>query len=206
MFDETMLDALRTRVREGMSEKRFFHTAEVEKMVARLGALYIPEKVSMLRAAALLHDITKEFSAEKHGNILSNAGITVTKQDTLTPKTLHARTAAIMIPAAFEEFADEELLRAVRYHTTGRADMTLPEKLLYLADYIDESRKFPDCVVLRNLFWKAEPEKMTMDERLCHLNKVMVKSFDMTIAGLLADGVIISEDTFAARNFLLLEV
>lgn len=203
MFDEKQLTALRQRVTGEMSQKRFFHTAEVEKMVERLGALYCPNDIPMLRAAALLHDVTKEYSAEKQIKILLDFGINVSKQDILTPKTFHARTAALLIPSLYAEFADPALISAVRYHTTGRADMTLAEKLLYLADYIDESRTFPDCVRLREMFFGKNPEEMGEEERLSHLDRVLVASFDMTVAGLLADGAIISEDTVAARNFLL---
>ena len=204
MFDEKQLTALRESVAATMSPKRFFHTACVEKMAERLGALYCPEQIPMLRAAALLHDVTKEYSAERQLQILADFGIIVTKQDTLTPKTLHARTAALLIPVEYAEFSDPALLLAVRYHTTGRADMTVPEKLIYLADYIDDSRVFPDCVMLREMFFGKEPEKMEMTERLMHLDRVLIASFDMTIGGLLEKGAIVSEDTFAARNFLLL--
>ena len=65
MITEQMLDTLRQRVSEGMSPKRFNHTAEVEKMAAYLGELYAPDKVDVLRAAALLHDVTKEYSTDR---------------------------------------------------------------------------------------------------------------------------------------------
>ena len=51
-----------------------------------------------------------------------------------------------------------ELVSAVRYHTTGRADMTIAEKIIYLADFIDMSRKFEDCVVLRDYFFDFDFE------------------------------------------------
>ena len=60
MITEKMLDALRESVMARMSPKRFRHTAEVEKRAERLGEIYAPEKKITLRAAALLHDITKE--------------------------------------------------------------------------------------------------------------------------------------------------
>ena len=60
MIIEDQLSALREKISSGMSAKRFRHTAEVEKMVIRLGELYAPDKISERRAAALLHDITKE--------------------------------------------------------------------------------------------------------------------------------------------------
>ena len=202
-FDETALDRLRESVSEGMSEKRFRHTAAVEKMAARLGELYAPDKIDILRAAALLHDITKEYSSEKQLQICREFGIIISKQDILTPKTFHAKTAAALIPTRYPEFADPEVISAVRWHTTGRADMSLLEKIVYLADYIDESRTFPDCVALRNLFWDAAPQSMSPEEREAHLDRVLIRSFDMTLAGLIEEGAPVSEDTFSARNSLI---
>ena len=204
-FEESALDSLRAAVSGEMSEKRFRHTAEVEKMAARLGRLYAPDKVDVLRAAALLHDITKEYSTERQLQICYEQGIRISKQDILTPKTFHAKTAAALIPTLYPEFADDEVISAVRWHTTGRADMGFLEKIIYLADYIDESRTFPDCVTLRDMFWGAKPEEMSPEERLVHLDCVLLRSFDMTLAALIADGAPISEDTFAARNALIVE-
>ena len=204
-FTEEQLAKLRKAVETSMSEKRFRHTAEVEKMAARLGALYVPDKIDILRAAALLHDITKEYPTERQVQICEQFGIRISKQDILTPKTFHAKTAAALIPEAYPEFADDEVVTAVRWHTTGRANMSLLEKIVYLADYIDDSRNFPDCVVLREMFWSAEPENMTAEERLAHLNRVLIRSFDMTLTGLIAESAPVSSATFAARNYLIIE-
>lgn len=201
---EEMLDQLRERVRSSMSEKRFRHTAEVEKMAARLGALYAPEQIPMLRAAALLHDLTKEYSPDRQLMLCAQQGIPLTKEDVHAPKTLHARTAAALIPEEFPELASEELIGCVRWHTTGRRDMTLCEQLLYLADYIDLSRTFEDCVKLRAFFFGADPEQMTAEERLVHLRRTLILSFDMTVTGLLAEGLPISPDTVDARNQLVI--
>ena len=202
-FSEEMLASLYERVKGRMSEKRFFHTAEVEKMAARLGELYCPDKIDVLRAAALLHDVTKERTSEEHVAILECHGITVTPDELLAPKTLHAKSAAALAPDEYPEFATDEVVSCVRWHTTGRADMTLTEKLIYLADYIDMSRKFDDCVRLREFFFSALPEKMGMDERLVHLDKTLVQSFDMTMAGLIEKGAVISMDTICVRNELI---
>ena len=174
-------------------------------MAARLGALYVPDKIDILRAAALLHDITKEYPTERQVQICEQFGIRISKQDILTPKTFHAKTAAALSPEAYPEFADDEVVTAVRWHTTGRANMSLLEKIVYLADYIDDSRNFPDCVVLREMFWSAEPENMTAEERLAHLNRVLIRSFDMTLTGLIAESAPVSSATFAARNYLIIE-
>lgn len=196
---------MRERVTADMSPKRARHTLAVEDMAARLAALYCPEKEQILRVAALLHDVTKEWPTEKHVAFLQANGIEVTSMDTAAPKTLHARTAAVLIPAAYPAYADAEVVSAVRWHTTGREGMTLIEKIVYLADYIDDSRTFPDCVKLRSAFWDADPEGMSPADREAHLTSVLVLSFDMTIGGLLEDGAPISPDTFCARNSLILQ-
>lgn len=203
MITEAMLDGLRTEVSAHMSEKRFRHTAEVEKMVARLGALYAPEKLPMLRAAALLHDITKEYSSDRQLMICAQKGLCVSRADLYAPKTFHAGTAAALIPERYPAFADEELISCVRWHTTGRRGMTLCEKLVYLADYIDLSRTFEDCVTLRNYFFDRKPEIMDERERLAHLRDTLILSFDMTVRSLLTEGAPISPDTLEARNELI---
>ena len=114
MITEDMLDALRADMAGQMSEKRFRHTAEVEKMVARLALLYVPQKEKILRAAALLHDLTKEYSTDEQLRLCAIHGIELTENDLGAPKTFHARTAAAEIPCRYPSFADEALLRCVR--------------------------------------------------------------------------------------------
>ena len=205
MFTKERLDALYWAVKESMSEKRFRHTAAVADMAVRLSELFAPDKKEILRAAGLLHDITKEYSTEKQLQILKDFGIMVTDADILTPKTLHARTAALLIGRLYPEFSDPEIISAVRYHTTGRAGMTVTEKIVYFADYIDDTRTFPDCVMLRESFWGADPARMNEKDRQEHFRKLLVLSFDKTIEALMAEGKLISEDTLAARNHLILE-
>lgn len=202
---ETMLDALRERVGGMMSEKRYVHTCAVERMAARLGELYCPDLIPELRAAALLHDITKEETFENQLQLCKKFDIILEPTARLTPKTLHAQTAAALIPADFPEFATETVVRAVRWHTTGCHGMHIADKLLYLADYIDDSRSFADCVRLREIFWGAAPAAMDETARLSHLRDVLILSFDMTIRGLLEDGIPIGHHSVAARDDLLLE-
>lgn len=204
-WGEKELSALRLSATKGMSAKRMIHTIEVEKMITRLCALFCPEETNMLRAAALLHDITKEYKLPEQLDICDRLGVARTRGDELAPKCFHAVTAAALIPERFPEFALPTVVDAVRWHTTGHAGMTLTEKLIYLADYIDESRTFPDCVTLRTMFWGQSPEDMTMPERLTLLRTVLITSYDMTMTGLIADGTPISPDTILARNELLYE-
>ena len=203
IITEEMLTELRSSVANSLSERRYKHTLEVEKMAARLAEIYCPDKLPDLRAAALLHDITKEYDNKVHISILSKPGIGFTKEEYLAPKTFHARTAALLIPEIYPEFADDDVIAAVRWHTTGRAGMSIAEKVLYLADYIDMSRNFEDCVKLRDYFFSKNIEDMSEEERLLHLDRTLLMSFDMTVRGLLAEGTVINKDTINARNTLI---
>ena len=204
-IDETALEQLRNAVKESMSPKRFVHTAAVEEMVERLCQLYCPQHTMQLRAAALLHDITKEISTEQQVALCKKYQLPVTPEDLCAPKTFHARTAAAIIPDAYPAFADPLIVSAIRWHTTGREDMTLPEKLLYLADYIDESRTFENCVLLRRFFWDANPREMNDEERMELLQATMLLSYRMTVEDLLTEGAPIAVDTVKARNQLIVE-
>ena len=201
---ESMLDDLRGHIASQMSPKRLRHTLAVEDMVARLCALFCPEETMKLRAAALLHDITKELDTEAQIALCQKFELPVSQADRLSPKTFHARTAAALIAAEYPTFADSTIVDAVRWHTTGRVGMTLTEQLLYLADYIDASRTFHSCVVLRRYFWGAVPEKMTAEDRLRLLRETLSFSFDLTMRDLLDDGALIAKETVEARNELRL--
>lgn len=199
-YTEEQIDLLRSSVKETMSSRRFEHTLGVEKMAAKLASIYCPDNESTLRAAALLHDVTKEISTGEQIEIFRQHGMKPTREEFDCPATLHSVTAALVIPERYPEFADEMIINAVKYHTMGRENMTLAEKIIYLADYIDETRTYGDCVALRNEFFDAEPEKMSKKEQLDHLGRVILHSFEITIADLTKRGKVISSCTIKAKN------
>jgi nicotinate-nucleotide adenylyltransferase len=201
-----MLEKLREQVMREISPKRFRHTLAVEEMIVRLCALYCPEYTEQMRAAAILHDLTKEKSVEEQVALCAVLGLSVTEEDKQTPKLFHARTAAALICTRFSEYDDPIITEAIRWHTTGHAGMSLTEKLLYLADYIDESRSFENCVLLRRYFFGAYPERMDAREREELLRKTLILSYDMTIRDLLSEGRSVARDTVDARNELILSI
>ena len=203
-LSERALERLRQCVCATMSQKRFAHTLGTEQTVAEMAALYCPEKTALLRAAALLHDVTKEYSESQTKEVLAREGVKLRPDEKASPQIWHAITAALEIPHLYPDLADAELLSCVRWHTTGREGMTLTEQLLYLADYIDMSRTFHSCVVLRRYFWGAEPENMDAEARLCLLRQTLAFSFDLTMRDLLDDGALIARETVDARNELML--
>ena len=181
------IEKLRARVAHRLSEKRMKHVLAVEDMAFRLGLLFFfndEESLILLRAAALLHDVTKELTDEEQLAILEAHSVTPLPEDLASMPTIHALTAAVIIPEEFPEFADPRLIDAVRYHTTGREDMSLIEKIIFLADYIDETRTYDSCVKLRKDFFAAEPQNMSEQERVELLDRAAVTSIENTLSHL----------------------
>ncbi len=200
---EQLLSELREKIRSYMSPKRFKHTCGVEREITALSAVYAPEDEYTLRVAALLHDITKKLSHDEQLELCDQFDIPYTEEEKLMPKTFHSRTAAVIIRRDFSSFADDAVLLAIRFHTTGRADMTIGEKLLYLADYIEDTRTFEDCVELRKYFYTGLDKANDANAREALLYDTLILSFDMTIRGLIDDHTPIHTDTVAARNSLI---
>lgn len=193
-------DCISDAVKGLTNEKRFLHTQGVEKEALKLAMIFIPQKAEKLRLAGILHDITKNFTTEKHLQLCEKYGISVDVNN-LVPKLLHSKTGCEYARRLFgDELVDNEVYNGIYYHTTGRKNMTLFEAIIYLADYIEEGRTFEDCVYLRNYFY-SELEKQ--EDKLEVLRKTMVLSFDLTIAGLIKEGKPIDSDTIDARNYFL---
>ncbi len=196
-----MMEQLKKSIAVYMTGKRLLHTLAVERECRNLSEIYDLDKpnAERLSVAALLHDITKDMKTENQIILCERYGIPVREEDRLSPKTFHAKTGAFFAREKFPAITDQVVAGCIRWHTTGCAIMSLPEKLLYLADYIEETRDFSDCIELRKYFYS----RIGMSDKLKLLNETMILSFDMTIKNLLAEGSIINPETVASRNHLL---
>ncbi len=132
-----------------VSEKRFVHSVNVSKMAEKLAKIY-GENVEKAKVAGLLHDIVKEMTTEEHLKLLKDSTENLEKFENVSPKILHGPAGSEYIKIHFN-IKDEDVLNAVRYHTTGRKNMTLFEKIIFVSDHISEERDWPDVVYLQNL-------------------------------------------------------
>lgn len=195
-------DFIKATVKAFQKEKRYNHTLGVANEALKLGRIFMPEKENKLYLTGLLHDITKDFSTEKQFEMCEKFGINVPK--TIAPKLLHSKTGAYFAKDFFgAELVDDEVYSGIYYHTTGRAKMSLFEIIIYLADYIEETRTFEDCVYLRDFFYDRISEAKSMQEKLEALRKTMVLSFDLTIKNLISENKQIDCETISSRNYFL---
>lgn len=141
-------ELLMQRVQMQMSEKRFRHVLGVEETAIALAGKYGTslEKASI---AALTHDYAKERSDDEFQLVI--------RRDQFDLDLLHWGNEIWhgLVGANFVqrelEIDDEEILQAIRVHTTGAAEMSLLDKIIYVADYIEPGRKFPGVEKAREI-------------------------------------------------------
>lgn len=147
------LSAYRKILREKLDDFRLYHSECVSECAAVLAEKYgaDPEKA---RLAGLMHDVMKNADADGHFEYIEKSGEKLTPVDFSNPKVWHQISGA----AYLKEngiVTDGEILGAVRWHTTGKAGMTLLEKIVYVADFISADRDYPDVGVVRRLADKS---------------------------------------------------
>lgn len=151
-FSDDMLDNLRKNVGERLSERRFFHTLGVERMAKKLASLILPEAVSEISAAALLHDIAKELDPKEQLSLMEKED-GITDEDRESPKLYHSFAAPRVIRSEFPDFATKNVLSSVFNHTAGAPFMSLFDEIIFVADFIEEGREFSGCTELRIMFY-----------------------------------------------------
>ncbi len=141
---------LRKKIEKVQDAKRFEHTLGVEYTAAAL-AMCHGASVEDARLAGLLHDCAKCFSDEKRLSVCEKKNIPITEIEGRNPFLLHAKVGAFL---AKEKYGVEnrDVLNAILYHTTGREGMSLLEKIIFVADYIEPGRKqAPNLPEIRRL-------------------------------------------------------
>jgi predicted HD superfamily hydrolase involved in NAD metabolism len=132
-----------------LDEYRFYHSLCVADEAKRLAEKYGCD-VERAYLAGLLHDITKNDTPQQQIELINKYNIPADEAQLRYYKLQHSITAPYVMKYELG-ITDEEILSAVRYHTTGRAGMTLLEKLLYVADYVDPTRDYEDVDFYRKL-------------------------------------------------------
>lgn len=142
----------KNELRKILSPKRFEHCVNVSLMAEELAKNYGIDS-EKAKLAGLLHDICKEKSDEENISILKNNGYFETSGKINSIKILHGPAASFLLKEKYN-ITDIDILNAVRYHTTGRKNMTLFEKIIFTADYVSVERDWLNVEKVRNLAFK----------------------------------------------------
>lgn len=182
------IDRYKSIIKERLSEYRFYHSVCVAESAKSLAERYGAD-VQKAEVAGILHDICKEASKAEQLEIIEKAGMTITDFEKSKKKFYHQISGAAYAKAVLG-IEDEEILGAIRYHTTGRADMTLLEEIVYLADFISADRDYDDIDNIR-----AEAEKGK--------EQGMLYAAKYTIVSNIKKNSMLHPDTVNAYNWIL---
>ncbi len=153
---------LKEIVKSKMSLKRFTHTLGVVEMSEKLAKIY-NANIEKCKVAALLHDICKEMNMEYIKNICKNKFINeLSEEDLENNEILHGFAGAYYVKNELG-INDKEILNAIKYHTVGAKDMTLLEKIVYIADAIEYGRNYPSVVEIREETFKNLDKGILME-------------------------------------------
>ena len=144
---------LKEIVKSKMSLKRFTHTLGVVEMAEKLAKIYNAD-IEKCKVAALLHDICKEMDIGYIKNICKNNFMSeLSEEDLENNEILHGFAGSYYIKNELG-VDDKEILSAIKYHTVGAKNMTLVEKIVYIADATEYGRNYPSVVAIREETFK----------------------------------------------------
>ena len=138
--------------------------------------------------AALLHDCTKKLDMDEQLALCKKYHIPLDELERKALKLLHSKTGAAIARDVFA--VDDDVYNAIMYHTTGKPDMTLLEKIIYLADYIEPTRDFPGVEALRRTVYED-------------LDRGLLMGLTMTIDEMEEMGNPVHHMTRDARDYLM---
>ena len=141
------VDELRPIAMSFLKPKRMPHVLGTEQEAIRLAKQYGAD-VTKAQIAALLHDCTKKLNRDEQLALCAHYGIVPDPLERQTLKLLHAKTGAAVARDLFG--VDDDIYNAIYWHTTGKADMTVLEKVIYMADYVEPNRVFDGVDDLRD--------------------------------------------------------
>ncbi len=172
-----------------LTGKRYEHSLCVADEAARLAKKYGGD-ADKCYLAGLLHDITKNAPQDEHLQLFRDFGIILSSVESQAQKLWHAMSGSLYVRHKLK-IEDNEIITAIRFHTTARAGMTLTDKILYLADFTSADRDYDDVDVMRRL----------VDESL---EAAMRYALSYSIVDLINKGKPIHPDTVEAYNEICL--
>ncbi|MFA4966777.1 MAG: bis(5'-nucleosyl)-tetraphosphatase (symmetrical) YqeK [Candidatus Margulisiibacteriota bacterium] len=179
------LDDIKDRLKKLLPLKRFEHSLRVEKEAVKLARHYhIPETKAAV--AALLHDCSRFMDGKRMLKQALSWGLKIGPMEKFEPKLLHAKLSAVIARRKFK-IKDPDILSAIERHTVGAEKMSRLDKIIYLADHIEDTRNYKGVKGVKKLAFRD-------------LDAAVAESTSSMIGALLKKGLPIFEATVKTRN------
>ncbi len=182
---------IENRVADQLSIVRFKHSLNVAHVAHQL-AKHHGASADHAAIAGLLHDIAREYSDAELLTIAESLKMVLSPVERAIPMLLHGIIGAHIAKINFE-ISETSILSAIMFHVTGKANMTLLEKILFIADYTEPLRRFPEVNLVRKISFQD-------------IDKAVILAIDSSLDYLLKDKKVIHEDSIRCRNDYLLKL
>ena len=168
-----------------LTEKRYIHSLNVADSAKMLAKLYgYDEEIAY--TAGLIHDCCKDTPAGLQLSYMLENGVELSEYELGVAKLYHSICGSVFVKKEFG-IDNQDIINAVRYHTTGRRDMSLLEKIIFIADFISAERDYDGVEIMREKAVKS-------------LDEAIVEGLSFTIKDLIDRGLIVHPDTLDAYN------
>ncbi len=165
MLDTERNEEFKAIVKEKLKENRFIHSLNVADSARLLAQKYGCDEEKAY-TSGLLHDVMKNATDEEQLQIISKAGMELTAEEKKNKKLWHAVAGTAFLKAELD-IKDEEIINAVRYHTTARKNMSTLEKIIYVADFISADRNYPGVDEVREASQESLEKAMMIGLEFC---------------------------------------
>lgn len=182
-------EKIKEQLEKMISPQRYIHSLNVMHTAKSLCEA-LQEDSDRAVIAGLLHDCAKDIPGESILDLCEKYDVKVDNICRVQPKLLHGPLGAALAEDVFK-IRDEAVLCAISCHTTGKENMSLLDKIVFIADYIEPDRNFPGVNEIRRI--------VNTD-----INKAIIVSLERVIKHVMLKGGLIHPDTINARNYLLL--
>ena len=193
---EGLLKKINEAVKKELSEKRYKHSVGVMEKAEELAKIYGAD-VNKAKLVGLAHDIGKELSREEKLQYAKENNIEIDEIEKINVGLLHGKIGADICKKRYG--FTEDMQAAIKYHTTGsgKKEMTLLEKIIFLADKIEENRRYKDENKMAELEELRELAKKNLD-------LATIKAIDNSLIYTIQKGELIHPDSVLTRNGLIL--
>ena len=174
-----------------LKPNRLAHSINVANCAVKLSEIYGCD-TGKAYLAGLVHDCAKYFTKDQIDSYVKKYNIKLDPLEVNNISLSHSVIGSFVIQDVFN-IQDMDIINAVRYHTTGRENMSTLEKIIFMADMIEEGRNFPGVDKLRKLSFNGQ------------LDKALITSFNNTIKFVIENNQLIHPRSVSARNYLMQE-
>ena len=206
LFSEKIISDLETKIENKLSQHRYVHTLGVKRAAIKIAEYCYSGDISEIAVAALLHDISKEYSVAEQFQMMRESEKDFSDTDFMSEPVLHSFTAPVVISKDYSDFATANILSSTFNHTTGSPDMSIFDEIIFVADYVEDGRKYDSCIAVRDDLFDSFSSSFDREECIMHLHNATIAILENTIVHLIKNKQVLNERTVATRNAFLARV